>query len=96
MRTKSLFLARVEATVPLAEAICELDLVAHADLPPRLPNDFDRIFGSLPPLHSHSQPTGQEPLVAVLDSGILPVHPLLREWVADEVDFDSGESMSVD
>ena len=96
VRTSSLLLARVQANGRLGDTLLDLDLVAHVDLPPRLPRIYSHIFDSLSPLPEHDQPTGGEPLVGVLDSGVLPGHPLLRGWVVEGVDFDSGENSSVD
>ena len=36
------------------------------------------------------------PLACVVDSGIVSGHPLLRDLVVDEEDFDSGEDTPVD
>ncbi len=96
VRTSSLLLSRVQASGSLAETLLNLDLVARVDLPPRLPSLYGRLFDSVPPLPEHDQPTGEEPRVCVVDSGVLPGHPLLRGWVVDAVDFDSGENTAVD
>jgi len=96
VRTSSLLLARIRAHAGLAETLLELDLVARVDLPPRVPPVYGRLFDDHPALPAHDQPTGGEPLVCVVDSGVLPGHPLLRGWVLDGVDFDSGEETPTD
>ena len=96
MRTNSLLLARVQANEPLGEALLDLDWVARVNLPPRLPSAYGILFDDVTPTPAQLRPTGREPLVTVVDSGILPGHPLLRGWVVEGVDFDSGEDTSVD
>ncbi len=96
LRTTSLVLARVFAGRVLAEALLDLDIVAQVNLPPALPAVYTSLFDELDPLPDHVQPTGNEPIIAVLDSGVLPGHPLLRGWIVEEVDFDSGEGTAVD
>lgn len=96
IRTTSLILARVESTRELGDMILDLDLVARVNLPPRLPRAYEALFDDTPPLPDHAQPTGTEPVVAVIDSGVVPGHPLLRGWVIDSHDFDSGENTTVD
>lgn len=96
LRTSSLVLARVQATRVLAETLLGLDIVAQVNLPPVLPAVYDSLFDPTEPLPEHTTPTGSEPIVVVVDSGVLPGHPLLRGWVVDERDFDSGESTAHD
>lgn len=96
LRTSSLILARVQVTRRLAEALLELDIVAQVNLPPVLSAVYASHFDDVDSLPDHAQPTGQEPVVAVLDSGVLPAHPLLRGWVVEDVDFDSGENTAID
>ena len=94
--TSSLILARVQANRKFAETLLDLDIVAQVNLPPVLPAVYGSLFDNIGPLPEHKQPTGKEPIVAILDSGVLAAHPLLRGWVVDEIDFDSGEGTSVD
>ncbi len=94
--TSSLVLARVEANRGLAEALLSLDYVAQLNLPPVLPVAYSSLFNDIPPLPDHLVPDGTEPLVTVVDSGVLAGHPLLRGWILDERDFDSGENTPVD
>ena len=96
IRTTSLILARVECTRELTEEILDLDLVARVNLPPQLPRAHEALFDHTPPLPDHAQPTGSEPVVAVIDSGVVPGHPLLRGWVVEGHDFGSGENTAVD
>jgi len=96
MRTSSLILARVQGTRCLAEALLDLDIVAQVNLPPVLPAVYGSLFDDIPALPDHAQPTGDEPLVAVVDSGVLSGHPLLRGWIVDEYDFDTGEGTPID
>ena len=76
--------------------ILDLDLVARVNLPPQLPRAYEALFDETPPLPDHAEPTGTEPVVAVIDSGVVPGHPLLRGWVVESYDFDSGENTAVD
>ena len=96
LRTSSLVLARVKANRQLAETLLDLDLVAQVNLPPVLPVVYSSLFDDIDPLPDHTQPTGSEPVVVVIDSGVLSAHSLLRGWVIDEMDFDSGEGTAVD
>lgn len=96
LRTASLILARIEATRPLADALLELDLVAQVNLPPVLSPAYSRILTDVEALPDEQAPTGSEPRVGVLDSGVLAAHPLLRGWVLDEVDFGTGEGTVTD
>lgn len=96
LRTASLILARIEATRPLAEALLALDVVAQVNLPPVLSPAYSQIFADVEALPDEQAPTGSEPRVGVLDSGVLAAHPLLRGWVLDEVDFGTGEGTVTD
>lgn len=96
MRTSSLVLARVQGTRRLAEKLLDLDFVAQVNLPPVLPAVYGSLFNTIEPLQDHVQPTGNEPVVAVLDSGVLSGHSLLHGWIVDEHDFDSGEKTVTD
>lgn len=96
LRTSTLVLARVIADRALAEVLLELDLVAQVNLPPLLPVAYEGLFRTVDPLPDTLLPEGTEPLVTVVDSGVLAGHPLLRGWVLEERDFDSGENTPVD
>ncbi len=95
-RTSTLLLARVHANRNLGEALLQLDIVARVDLPPKLPTAYTNLFDPIEPLPIVDQPTDQDPIAAVLDSGVLPGHPLLQGWVIEERDFDTGEGTPVD
>ncbi len=96
LRTSSLVLARVLSPLPLAEALLDLDIVAQVNLPPVLPPTYSALFTEIPPLPDYIAPDGSEPIITLIDSGVLSGHPLLRGWVLDERDFDSGEGTVVD
>ncbi len=95
LRTTSLVLARVTASARLADVLLDLDLVAQVNLPPALPTAYGAIFDDVDPLPDHAAPHGDEPVVGVLDSGVLAGHPLLRGWVVEEIDL-SEEGTAVD
>lgn len=95
-RTSTLLLARVQANQSLGEALLQLDIVARVDLPPKLPTAYTNLFDQIEPLPIVDRPTDQDPIAAVLDSGVLPGHPLLQGWVIEERDFDTGEGTPVD
>lgn len=96
LRTASLILARIEASRPLADALLDLDVVAQVNLPPVLSPAYSQIFADVEALPDEQAPTGSEPRVGVLDSGVLGAHPLLRGWILDEVDFGTGEGTVTD
>jgi hypothetical protein len=96
LRTQSLILARIEANRPLADALLDLDIVAQVNLPPVLSSAYSEIFAPNEGLQAPVEPTGTEPRVGVLDSGVLSGHPLLKGWVLAEVDFDTGEGSVTD
>ena len=95
LRTTSLVLARVSASTDLADLLLDFDLVAQVNLPPALPDAYGAIFDDIDPLPDHATPNGDEPIVGVLDSGVLAGHPLLRGWVVEERDF-SEEGTAAD
>jgi hypothetical protein len=93
--TRSLVLVRVDATPALTDALLELDIVARVDLPPVIDAAQD-VFRDLGDVLSVPLPSGDEPRVAVIDSGVLSAHPLLRGWVVDEEDFGTSEGTASD
>ena len=95
-RTTSLLLARVSANRSLGEVLLKLDFVARVDLPPKLPAAYTSLFEPIEPLPVPHEPREDDPIVAVIDSGVLPGHPLLQGWVVDERDFNTGEGTPVD
>lgn len=95
-RTSTLLLARVLVNRSLGEVLLQLDFVARVDLPPKLPAAYTSLFDPIEPLPVPHEPEEDDPIVAVIDSGILPGHPLLQGWVVDERDFETGEGTPVD
>jgi len=86
----------VEADRKLASMLLELEIVARVDLPPVLPAAYTALYRECDPLPEHLAPEGTEPVVVVVDSGVLAGHPLLRGWILDERDFGSGENTVAD
>jgi Subtilase family len=96
IRTSSLLLAKILGSQHLAEALLNLDLVARLDLPPLIAQVYSDIFRPLDFSVPPEMPTGREPLVCVVDSGVVAGHPLLVNWVVDEYEFDTEENTPVD
>ena len=96
LETSNLILARVTANRGLADVLLDLDVVAQVNLPPVLPAFSTESLQDVEPLPAHTQPNGHEPIVTVVDSGVLPGHALLRGWIVEEHDFDTGEGTVVD
>lgn len=88
--TSSLLLAKIRANRELAEALLNLDIVARVDLPPRLAPAYTKILTTNPP-PTLPLPTEDDPMVCVVDSGVVSGHPFLINWVIEEHDFDTGE-----
>ena len=96
MRTQSLVLARIEGNAALVDLLLDLDIVAQVDLPPRLDRAYDVLFDDVTDIGPVPAATGTEPMVGVIDSGVLAGHPLLAGWVVAEQDFGTSESSVVD
>ncbi len=96
LTTPSLLLARVHCDRAFAERLAEWDVVAQINLPPVLPAAYAGIVTADPVFLEDDLPDGSEPAICVVDSGVLAGHPLLRGWVIDERDFDTGEATEVD
>lgn len=96
VRTASLLLAKIRGPRTLAETLLDLDLVARVDLPPRLSGVYSRIFSDMTPPDPAVLPAEDDPLVCVVDSGVVAGHPLLVNWVIEERDFETGENTPVD
>jgi subtilisin family serine protease len=96
VRTSSLLLIKVRGSRQLAEAVLELDWVARVDLPPKLSRAYSEIFGNVQPPDPMSIPLDDDPLVCVVDSGVVSGHPFLANWVVEERDFDTGENTPTD
>lgn len=95
VQTSSLLLAKIQANRRLAEALLDLDLVARVDLPPRLAPAYSAIFNTDPP-PMLPMPSDDDPMVCVVDSGVLSGHPFLVNWIIEERDFDTGEDTPID
>lgn len=95
-RTSTLLLARALVNRSLGEVLLQLDFVARVDLPPKLPAAYTSLLDPIDPLPVPHEPREDDPIVAVIDSGVLPGHPLLQGWVVDERDFGPGEGTPVD
>lgn len=95
--TASLFLFKVEANQSLLNDLVQLDLVSLVDLPPSPPPEdaFDLFAEVIPPDPLPPVPS-DGPLACVVDSGVTAGHPLLRDIVIEEADFDSGEGTATD
>ncbi|MGJ3252291.1 MAG: S8 family peptidase [Elainellaceae cyanobacterium] len=96
VRTSSLLLVKVRGSRQLAEALLELDWVARVDLPPKLSRAYSEIFGDVKPPDPMPVPSNEDPIVCVIDSGVVSGHPFLTNWVVEERDFDTGEDTSTD
>jgi len=96
VRTSSLLLIKVYGSRQLAEALLELDWVARVDLPPKLSQAYSEIFGNIEPPDPMPIPSDEDPLVCVVDSGVVSGHPFLMNWVIEERDFDTGENTPTD
>src|ERR1039458_7046300 len=96
VHTESLLLLKLEATREFGEQLLGLDLVARVDLPPRVAAGYTRFFEEFPPLDQTQEPDEDDPMLCVVDSGVVSGHPFLRGWVVAERDFDSGENTEVD
>jgi len=90
-----LILVRVEGTEETARRLLHYDRVSRLDLPPTLP---PQAFDVLDTAYRPTVPEfGQNmPIACVIDSGVLPGHPLLAGGIIDSEDFDSGEHTAVD
>ena len=95
--TPSLFLFKVEADQSLLDELLQLDLVSLVDLPPSPPpeDSFDLLAQVIPPDPLPQVPSNG-PVACVVDSGVTAGHPLLRDTVIEEEDFDSGEGTAAD
>ena len=93
---QTLMIARVRGTRQLLDVLLEYDRVSRIDLPPFVETAPTTIFQHSPVMADPVQIPDDGPLACVVDSGIVSGHPLLRDLVVDEEDFDSGEDTPVD
>lgn len=96
VRTSSLLLIKVYGSRQLAEALLELDWVARVDLPPKLSQAYSEIFSDIEPPDPMPIPADEDPLVCIVDSGVVSGHPFLMNWVIEARDFDTGENTPTD
>ncbi len=96
VRTSSLLLIKVYGSRKLAEVLLDLDWVARVDLPPKLSKAYSEIFSNIQPPDPMPIPADDDPLVCVVDSGVVSGHPFLANWVIEERDFDTGEDTPTD
>jgi hypothetical protein len=92
----TLLIARVRGNRRTLEALLNYDRVSRVDLPPRLEPVQFTIFDSAPVQAQPLDIPVDGPLACVLDSGVVPGHPLLRDLVLDSEDFQSGEDTPFD
>lgn len=92
----TLLIARVKSNRRTLNALLNYDRVSRVDLPPRLEPVQFTIFNAGP---AQAQPISiapDGPLACVVDSGVVPGHPLLRDLVVESEDFASGEDSPFD
>src|SRR5262249_20351060 len=83
VQTESLTLLKVRCSRALAEQILNLDMVAHADLPPKIAAGYTRFFVPVAPPNPTVEPDETDALACLLDSGVVAGHPLLNGWVME-------------
>ena len=96
MRTQSLVLARIEGNATLVDLLLDLDIVAHVDLIPKLDRAYEMVFDEVIDVSPIPVAAGNEPIVGLIDSGVMAGHPLLAGWVVAEQDFGTTESSAAD
>ncbi|HZG43779.1 MAG TPA: S8 family serine peptidase [Longimicrobium sp.] len=96
VNTESLLLAKVRANDALTNALLDWDVVARVDLPPLVTEAYRSIFVEQRLPDNEVVPTDEDPIACVLDSGVVAGHPLLRNWIIDERDFETGENTPTD
>ena len=94
--TDSLLLLRVRVDEETARALLNLDVVARADLPPRVDATLTGVLEEENIPSDLPEPDSDAPYVCVVDSGVNSGHPFLRGWVADSYDFNTGEGTPAD
>ena len=93
---RTLMIARVRGSRLLLDELLMYDRVSRIDLPPVVAMAPTTIFQHSPVMADPVQIPSDGPIACVVDSGIVSGHPLLRDLVVDEEDFDSGEDTPVD
>jgi len=95
--TPSLLLGRVKVNEYSLNALLDLDIMASIDLPfSSVPNENSELLSfDFEPTYQNE--LGEDaPLAAVLDSGVFSGHPLLRNVIVGEEDFDLTEGSPTD
>ena len=93
---ETLLLSKVLATSQTLEALLRYDRVVRVDLPLELPAFSFSPFAPITPPDALPELPANGPLACLIDSGVVPGHPLLSGLVRDERDFDSGENTPAD
>ncbi|HEY0828451.1 MAG TPA: S8 family peptidase, partial [Bacilli bacterium] len=97
LETPSLLLGRVKINEFSIYALLDLDIVASIDLPFKtVPNEISELLShDFEPIFQNE--LGENaPLVTVLDSGVFSAHPLLKDLIVGEEDFDLTERSTSD
>lgn len=94
--TDSLLLLRVWVDEETTRTLLDLDIVARADLPPRVDATLTGVLDEENTPADLPEPNSDAPYVCVVDSGVNSGHPFLRGWVADSYDFNTGEGTPAD
>lgn len=92
----TLLIARVRGGRRLLASLLNYDRVSRVDLPPHLEPVQFTIFDPAPSQSLPLEIPRDGPVACVVDSGLVPGHPLLRDLVIDSEDFQSGEDTPVD
>ena len=93
---RTLMITRIRGSRMLLDELLTYDRVSRIDLPPVIEIAPTTIFQHSPVMADPVQIPNDGPVACVVDSGIVSGHPLLRDLVVDEEDFDSGEDTPVD
>jgi hypothetical protein len=93
---QTLLISRVRGNRATLDALLNYDRVARVDLPPRLEPVRFTIFNATPVQTDTVNLPEDGPLACVVDSGVVPGHPLLRDLVVESQDFGSGEDTPFD
>jgi hypothetical protein len=92
LRTKSFFVVRTFINFSIFNIIINLPQISYIDHPPKTHLDFKKIKNfSINDAQIH-QPAEDAPGVLLIDSGIMPGHPLLSNSVGEIESFMEGKS----
>lgn len=88
VRTSGLLLARASATQQLLPVLLNLPSIQVVDLPTPVTSPYaDLLLAGAVDLPVLPNPLPSDPLVGLVDSGVVAGHPLLTNWIADEAAF---------